>query len=85
MFYTMTLTHRSAGNQYFLPIIRKREGRIYEWLTLYGILLAVLPQAHHNEGQEDEDHHTEHAADDQVQHVTASGRAASRPYISSAP
>lgn len=60
----------------FLPIFRKREGDASEWLTLYGVLLeAVLPQAHGNEGHEDEHHHTQHTADDQVQHVTAPGGA----------
>lgn len=88
MFYPVTLMHKHVriniySDNIFHPSLEKREGDASEWLTLYGVLLAVLPQAHGNEGHEDEHHHTQHTADDQVQHVTAPGGAGGRAHIPS--
>lgn len=47
-------------------------------LTLHGVLLAVLPQAHGNENDENKDHHPEDAAHDQIEHVTAAHGAVGR-------
>lgn len=74
-----------CSNNIFLPIFRKREGDTDEWLTLYGILLAVLPEAHRNESHENEHHDTQHTANDQIQHVAASGGASRGSNISSTP
>lgn len=67
----------------FPPIFIKGQGNISEWLTLYGALLAVLPQAHCDESHENEDHDTQHAANYQIQHIAASGGAGCRPNVSS--
>lgn len=56
-----------------------------EALTLHGVLLAVLPQAHGNENDEDKDHHPQDTAHNQVEHVTAPNRAVGRSCPTSNP
>lgn len=53
-------------------------------LTLRGVLLAVLPQAHGDEDHEDEHHDAQHTAHHQVQHVAAPGGAGCGPHVASA-